>query len=624
MAKRGRPPGKRYRSEEYVDNPDIGLSIDASSIDDEILNDPFRLLDWISESSTQDNQDHDSISNPVLSKTETEGKRTHAARNTSSRTVPTQKRVSHRTPKRRAARGVAKKQTTSRTSHAQPSRYTASQPRTQREKPLSDYHGPQWEIQYLNDNGIECIDKRDGGGALWVIGDYSIAVEIGTLRSCGINLRYKREGASVTGGKPAWWTKDKSPKAPGDSERTGSDFEQTHASVTEEINDHLPVAKPGNEESPFSAGDVFDGEEPLQIPELVGILIGITFDNRINQLEAKSLLAWISQLDSDRDPRIDSVRLLIEQYLEDGTIDAEEESNLLSLFKHIISHNKRIAKPSEQTPVNHSKSIAKPKDVANHEIELESRQRQDSVQNSESVQKQRTEPKPELEQKPEPAALKESGIATHYKTVEPRTHYDSSPIPWDISYIESCGCTWVDLRQVGGALWVIDNSAFVSAKDGLAKHGMAFSYSASGSAATRYVPSWFTKDCIRENPIATVTSRIKVKENQPSSAARNACEYDREARVDGSGPTNANNAASSKYYPNDQFRIYVPSDIPDDLEVEEMFLSERAFSVLRAQGINYIIDFKTITFAQMRDYPGSGVEIAEEVFNGVEQLLESI
>ena len=624
MAKRGRPRGKRYKTEEYVDDPDLGLSIDSSSIDEEILNDPFRLLEWLSESCTHDDQEHDSISSPVLSKTETEEIRTHAVRNTFSHTGPTRKSDSHRTPKRRAAKGVTKKQTASRISHAQPSCHTASQSRTQRDKPLSDYHGPQWEIQYLNDNGIECIDKRDGGGALWVIGDYSIAVEIGALRSCGMNLRYKREGASVTGGKPAWWTEDKSPKAPCDSERMRSDFEQINAKVTEEIADHLPVARSGSEESPFSASDVFEGEEPLRIPELVGILIGITFDNRINQLEANSLLAWINQLDSDRDPRIDSVRLIIEQYLEDGIIDAEEESNLLSLFKHIISLNRRTGKPSGHTPEHNSKSIIKPKDVADHEIELESRQSQGSGQNSEIVHKPKTEPKPELERKSESKALKKSETETHHNAMEPRAHYDFSSTPWDISYIQSCGCTWVDLRQVGGALWVIDDLAFISAKDSLAKHGMTFSYSASGSAATRYVPSWFTKDCIRENPIVTAASQIKVKENHSSPASRSTCENDGGARVGDSVPTNTYNVASSKNYPNDQFRIYIPSDIPDDLEVEEMFLSERAFSVLRAQGINYIIDFRTITFAQMRDYPGSGVEIAEEVFNGVEQLLESI
>lgn len=624
MAKRGRPRGKRYKTEEYVDNPDLGFSIDSSSIDEEILNDPVRLLEWLSESSAQDDQEHDSISNSALTKAETEGRRTHAVRNTSSRTGPTRKSVGHHTSKKRAATGVTKKQTTSRTSHAQPLRYTASQSRTQREKPLSDYHGPQWEIQYLNDNGIKCIDKRDSGGALWVIGDYSIAVEIGTLRTYGMNLRHKREGASVTGGKPAWWTKDKSPKAPGDSESTRSDFEQPNANVTEEINDQLPIARTGSEESPFSASDVFDSEEPLQMPELVGILIGITFDNRINQLETKSLLAWINQLDSDSDPRIDSVRLLIEQYLEDGIIDAEEESNLLSLFKYIISFNKRTAKPSGRTPEHNSKSIAKPKDVADHKIELESRQRQGCVQNSETVQKQKAELKPELEQKYEPKALKEPGTEIHDEAVELRAQYDLSLTPWDISYIQSRGCTWVDLRQVGGALWVIDDSAFVAAKDSLAKYRMTFSYSASGSAATRYVPSWFTKDCIRENPTITATSQVKVQKDHSPSASGNTCEYDSEVRVNDSGPTDANNEVSSKYYPNDQFRIYVPSDISDDLEVEEMFLSERAFSVLRAQGIKHIIDFKTITFAQMRDYPESGVEIAEEVFNGVEQLLESI
>lgn len=55
--------------------------------------------------------------------------------------------------------------------------------------------------------GIEYVDKRDKGGALWVIGDESLKPVMVDAKKFGLYFHYKPDGSKSTGGKPGWWAK---------------------------------------------------------------------------------------------------------------------------------------------------------------------------------------------------------------------------------------------------------------------------------------------------------------------------------------------------------------------------------------------------------------------------------
>lgn len=66
-------------------------------------------------------------------------------------------------------------------------------------------------LEYLKSHNIEYIDLRDKQGCLWIIGGASIDHILNPLRAAGMVLVYKREGGTATGGREAYWTKDRSP-----------------------------------------------------------------------------------------------------------------------------------------------------------------------------------------------------------------------------------------------------------------------------------------------------------------------------------------------------------------------------------------------------------------------------
>ena len=55
--------------------------------------------------------------------------------------------------------------------------------------------------------GVEYVDKRDNGGALWVIGGEELGDLLRGLSQYGFGFRYKESGGKATGGKPGWWSK---------------------------------------------------------------------------------------------------------------------------------------------------------------------------------------------------------------------------------------------------------------------------------------------------------------------------------------------------------------------------------------------------------------------------------
>lgn len=88
-------------------------------------------------------------------------------------------------------------------------------------------------------------------------------------------------------------------------------------------------------------GETDTAEEPareeVQItsPELVGLLIGIACDGRVNICEAKMLKRWLEQLDDDGDSQVQEIKDLLEKVLDDDIVTEEEEQEMLRLFNRI-------------------------------------------------------------------------------------------------------------------------------------------------------------------------------------------------------------------------------------------------------------------------------------------------
>ena len=62
-------------------------------------------------------------------------------------------------------------------------------------------------INSLKKSGVKYIDKRDNGGALWIIGGHELDSQIREYKNKGIIFTFKPGGGKATGHKDAWWTK---------------------------------------------------------------------------------------------------------------------------------------------------------------------------------------------------------------------------------------------------------------------------------------------------------------------------------------------------------------------------------------------------------------------------------
>ncbi len=63
-------------------------------------------------------------------------------------------------------------------------------------------------VTFLEEKGIELVDKRPKGGALWIVGDKSLDTIIQeTNKKFGAMWIYKAEGGIVTKHRPGWYTK---------------------------------------------------------------------------------------------------------------------------------------------------------------------------------------------------------------------------------------------------------------------------------------------------------------------------------------------------------------------------------------------------------------------------------
>ncbi|MCL4821457.1 MAG: AAA family ATPase [Vicinamibacteria bacterium] len=61
--------------------------------------------------------------------------------------------------------------------------------------------------QVLHSLGLEVIDKRGPGGALWVVGGSNLRELMQRLNRLGFAFVFKAEGGRASGRRPAWWTR---------------------------------------------------------------------------------------------------------------------------------------------------------------------------------------------------------------------------------------------------------------------------------------------------------------------------------------------------------------------------------------------------------------------------------
>ena len=57
----------------------------------------------------------------------------------------------------------------------------------------------------LKERGISCIDHRDAGGSLWVVGDHELDKVMEELKEKGYSFYFKQEGGKASRGQPAWF-----------------------------------------------------------------------------------------------------------------------------------------------------------------------------------------------------------------------------------------------------------------------------------------------------------------------------------------------------------------------------------------------------------------------------------
>ena len=63
-------------------------------------------------------------------------------------------------------------------------------------------------IEILKKENIKYIDKREFGGAFWIIGGSELGNIVDILSKKGIKFTYAPNGGKASNKMPAWWTKD--------------------------------------------------------------------------------------------------------------------------------------------------------------------------------------------------------------------------------------------------------------------------------------------------------------------------------------------------------------------------------------------------------------------------------
>ncbi len=64
-------------------------------------------------------------------------------------------------------------------------------------------------MDFLNAKGIEYIDKRMKGGALWIIGGHELDSVMLTCGEMGFKFFFSEKGGKITKGAPGWYLRAK-------------------------------------------------------------------------------------------------------------------------------------------------------------------------------------------------------------------------------------------------------------------------------------------------------------------------------------------------------------------------------------------------------------------------------
>jgi hypothetical protein len=68
-------------------------------------------------------------------------------------------------------------------------------------------------VGFLKEKGLEVVDKREAGGALWVVGGQELAAMMEDLKAKGISFTFSQNGGRASKHRPAWFSKWKGPQA---------------------------------------------------------------------------------------------------------------------------------------------------------------------------------------------------------------------------------------------------------------------------------------------------------------------------------------------------------------------------------------------------------------------------
>ena len=75
---------------------------------------------------------------------------------------------------------------------------------------IEPYHSKNEDIiSFLKRNSVKFIDKRQSGGALWIIGGLELDDIVKKANALGYHFIYKADGGKQTKGAPGWWIKTK-------------------------------------------------------------------------------------------------------------------------------------------------------------------------------------------------------------------------------------------------------------------------------------------------------------------------------------------------------------------------------------------------------------------------------
>jgi hypothetical protein len=64
-------------------------------------------------------------------------------------------------------------------------------------------------VGFLKEKGLEVVDKREAGGALWVVGGQELAPVMEQLKAQGIAFTFSQNGGRASKHRPAWFSKSK-------------------------------------------------------------------------------------------------------------------------------------------------------------------------------------------------------------------------------------------------------------------------------------------------------------------------------------------------------------------------------------------------------------------------------